>query len=223
MSKGWLNRWFADRLNREVLDMVQRHLRLTEDAVEELYNMVCIACETEPEKEELYRRVADLEKEADQIRRDMVDKLTERDIYPTEREDLMELVRAVDWIADWAREAGRILLLIPFEKSPEEMKISVRDMCKDNVACVKALAECIRTLPRNGLKAIDLSNRVEMLEEEIDELYSICRKNLADLDYPDYSTGSMILLNEFLDSIEMMADWCENTADIVRAVAVRIQ
>jgi hypothetical protein len=223
MSRGWLNRWFANRRNQKVLDMVQKHLRLTEDAVQELYNMVCIACETKPEKEKLYQRVADLEKEADQIRRDMVDELTERDIFPTEREDLMELVRAVDWIADWAREAGRILLLIPFDKSPEAMKISASDMCKTNVDCVKALAECIRALPDDGLKAIDLSNRVEMLEEEIDEIYSICRKHLAYLDYPDFTIGSLILLNEFLDSVEMMADWCENTADIVRAVAVRIQ
>ena len=28
-------------------------------------------------------------------------------------------------------------------------------------------------------------------------------------------------LNEFLDVFEMAADWCENTADIIRAVSVR--
>ena len=43
------------------------------------------------------------------------------------------------------------------------------------------------------------------------------------MEFPDFSTGALILLNEFLDSLETVADWCENTADIVRAIAVRIQ
>jgi uncharacterized protein Yka (UPF0111/DUF47 family) len=33
--------------------------------------------------------------------------------------------------------------------------------------------------------------------------------------------GALILMNEFFDAIETVADWSENTADIVRAIAVR--
>jgi predicted phosphate transport protein (TIGR00153 family) len=134
----------------------------------------------------------------------------------------MELVRAVDWIADWSREAGRILVIIPFESSPEEMKSSVIEMCKACVACVTNLARCIKVLPDNPKEAIELANEVEMLEEDIDDLYSITRRHLANLDFPDFSPGALILLNEFLDSIETVADWCENSADLVRAIAVRI-
>jgi uncharacterized protein Yka (UPF0111/DUF47 family) len=55
----------------------------------------------------------------------------------------------------------------------------------------------------------------------LDELYSIARYHLANLEYPGFSVGALILLNEFLDALETIADWCENTADIVRAIAVR--
>ena len=222
MSKGWLERWFGDRRNLTVINMVQEHLNITKNAVEELYNMVCDACEGEADKNDLYNRVADLEKRADQIRRDMVDELTKRDIFPIEREDLMELVRAVDWIADWARESGRILLLLPIETFPDGMKTCISNMCKTNVSCVTVLSNSIKTLSTDASQAIELSNEVEMLEEEIDEQYSACRKHLAYLNYPEYRVGILILLNEFLDSVEMIADWCENTADIVRAVAVRV-
>jgi predicted phosphate transport protein (TIGR00153 family) len=222
MSKRWIERWFGDRRNITVINMVQEHLTITKNAVEELYNMVCEACEGEADKRELYNKIADLEKRADQIRRDMVDELAKREIFPTEREDLMELVRAVDWIADWARESGRILLLLPFKTFPEEMKISTSNMCKTNVSCVTALTDSIEVLSSDVAKAIELSNYVEILEEEIDEQYGICRKHLADLDYPEYEVGTLILLNEFLDSVEKIADWCENTTDIVRAVGVRI-
>jgi len=50
----------------------------------------------------------------------------------------------------------------------------------------------------------------------------VARRDLANLEFPAFNTGSMILLSEFLSALETVADWCENTADIVRAVAVRM-
>ena len=223
MSRDWLERWFGNRRNTTILNMVQQHLELTKNAVEELYNMVNASFYGNSDKKKLYDKISILEKRADQIRRNMVNKLAERDVFPTEREDLMELVRAVDWIADWSREAGRILLILSVEKLPSELKTSIINMCKTNVSCVKALISSIKMLTKDSIKAIDHSNNVEMLEEQIDELYGTCRGLFIDLDYPDYPVGELILLNEFMDSVEMIADWCENTADVVRAVAVELQ
>jgi uncharacterized protein Yka (UPF0111/DUF47 family) len=101
--------------------------------------MVCSSCEGNADTSEYYTQISQLEMQADNLRRDRVTELSERDLFPTEREDLMELVRAVDWVADWSREAGRILTIILFENSPEEMKIAVQNMCKENNACVFVL------------------------------------------------------------------------------------
>ncbi len=131
-------------------------------------------------------------------------------------------MRAVDWVADWSKEAGRILVIIPFDKAPDEMKQAALNMCKANVDCVAVLGECVQSLhEKNPAKALNLADKVEILEEELDELYSIARYHLANLEYPGFSVGALILLNEFLDDVETIADWCENTADIVRAIAVR--
>jgi predicted phosphate transport protein (TIGR00153 family) len=222
MSRKWLERWFGDFRNEEVLQMVQEHLEMTQSAVEELYNMVCSACDDSSSKGALYKRISEFEMKADQLRRDMIIKLTERDVFPTERQDLMDLVRAVDWIADWAREAGRILVIIPFDATPDEMKTTAQDMCKACTKAVSILADCIQELSKDNIKAIELADEVEMLEEDIDDIYSIARGHLANLEFPEFSQGELILLNEFLDAIETVADWCENTVDIVRAIAVRI-
>lgn len=206
-----------------VLNMVEEHLELTKRAVEELYRMVEAASEGRlREREKLYREVSEMEMKADRLRREMVEELTRRDIYPSEREDLMELVRAVDWVADWAREAGRILSIIPFEKAPDEMRKAARDMCKADINGVSVLSKCVKALLREPHKALELANEVEMIEEDIDELYSIARRHLASLSFEDFTPGSLILLNMFLDALETIADWCENTADIVRAIAVRL-
>ena len=101
MSKRLL-RWFGDKRTDTILRMVREHLKLTQSAVQELFNMVCSACEDSSEKNSLYKKISEVEMRADQLRRDMVAELTKRDIFPAEREDLMELVRAVDWVADWA-------------------------------------------------------------------------------------------------------------------------
>jgi predicted phosphate transport protein (TIGR00153 family) len=217
--------WIAPKRGENVLEMVEAHLELTENAVSNLYKLVeAAASETGDVTKKLYDSLSELEMKADEMRREMVDELTKGEMFPEEREDLMELVRAVDWIADWSKEAGRILIIIPFQKAPEEMKKAAQDMCRANLDCVSILAKCIHELHSNNAKeALNLANQVEMLEEELDELYSIARKHLATMEFPDFSTGALILLNEFLDALETVADWCENTADIVRAIAVRIQ
>lgn len=206
-----------------VLGMVEDHLELTQNAAQALHKMVCSACDSEKEKEGFYDEISDMEMKADKLRRDMVIELTKRNIYPTEREDLMELVRAVDWVADWAREAGRILSIIPFERSPTEMKVAAQDMCQANIKCVSALADSIKSLRKDSAKSITLADEVERIEEDIDELYSVARRHLATLKFEEFTSGSLILLNMFLDALETVADWCENTADLIRVIAVRLQ
>ncbi len=222
MSKRIL-RWFGDFRNEIVLGMVREHLELTESAVNALFNMVGRACDTPEEKKALYDKIAEFEMRADQLRRDMIVKLTERDVFPNEREDLMELVRAVDWVADWAREAGRILIIIPFENAPDEAKQSARDMSKACTKAVSILSDCIEALSEDRLKAIGLADQVEMIEEDVDDLYSEARRHIATLEFQGFSDGALILLNEFFDALETVTDWCENTVDIVRAIAVRGQ
>ena len=216
-----IKRLFGDYRNEIVLDMVREHLQLTKSAVHSLYGMVSAASVNPSEKRRLYDEISDFEKRADELRREMIVKLTERDVFPTEREDLMELVRAVDWVADWSREAGRILAIIPFETSPEEVRQKALEMSKGIIRSVDILAECVNVLSDDGIKALALADQVELLEEDIDDLYSQARMSLATLEFPGYSRGALILLNEFFDALETVADWCENTVDIVRAIAVR--
>ena len=216
--------WIAPKRGEEVLKMVEDHLELTKNAVSSLYRLVESVSEERDDVKQLYDSVSGLEMEADDLRRKMVDELTKGEMFPEERGDLMELVRAVDWIADWSKEAGRILIIIPFQKAPEEMKKAAQNMCKANLDCVIVLEKCIHELhTQNPKEALNLANQVELLEEELDELYSIARGYLATMEFPEFSTGALILLNMFLDALETVADWCENTADIVRAVAIRIQ
>jgi predicted phosphate transport protein (TIGR00153 family) len=214
--------WFAPSRGEDVLGLAEKHLELTKNAVRELFSMVDAAAMCEREKcQAHYMSVSRMEMEADELRRNMVDALTKSEMFPEERDDLMELVRAVDWIADWSKEAGRILNAIQLDKAPPEMREAALNMAKADADCVAVLEECLKLAYKDPKEAVNLANKVELLEEDTDELYSQARRNLATLDFEGWTMGSMILLNEFLDALESIADWSENTADIVRAVSVR--
>lgn len=214
--------WFAPKRGEKVLQMVEDHLELTEKAVIALHKMVEVAAECDKEScKKAFLDLSEMEMSADDLRRKMVNELTEGEMFPEERDDLMELVRAADWIADWSKEAGRILNTIPFEKATDEIKTGALNMVKTNVDCVKVLRQSIDMLPKDTKKALSLADEVEMLEETIDDLYGELRYLFATQELPEFSTGALILLNEFFDAIETIADWSENTADIVRAIAVR--
>jgi hypothetical protein len=214
--------WFAPSRGEDILDMAEKHLDLTKNAVRELYSMVDAAANCDRKKCTFhYMSVSRMEMEADELRRQMVDALTKSEMFPEERDDLMELVRAVDWIADWSKEAGRILNVIQLDKAPPEMREAALNMVKADADCVEVLDECLKKISKDPKEAINLANKVELLEEDTDELYSQARRHLANLKFKGWTTGSLILLNEFLDALETIADWCENTADIVRAIAVR--
>ena len=219
---GRILRWFGDQRNDRILTMIRDHLTLTQKAVEDLYEMVVEVSHDPSRKKKFYDSISDKEMRADQLRRDMVTELSIRNVFPDERDDLMEIVRAVDWIADWSREAGRILNIIPFEKTPDDLKIIVQNMCRENVAAVKVLGQCIKELSGDPHKALELANQVELLEEDLDDLYGEARSHFVLIDDGVFTRGALILLNEFLDSIETVSDWCENTADIARAIAVRV-
>jgi predicted phosphate transport protein (TIGR00153 family) len=213
---------FGPKRGEKVLELVENHLELTQNAVLSLQKMVEASGEKgQEEGSNIFPDISRFEREADELRRTMVEELTKGEMYPEERDDLMELVRAVDWIADWSKEAGRILRTIPFEKAPDNIKEATYNMVKANVDCVRVLIKSIDALPKDPSEALSYADEVEMLEETIDDLYGETRYLFAKEKMLDFKTGELILMNEFFDAIETIADWCENTADIVRAIAVR--
>ena len=219
-----LFKWFAFRRERKILSMARRHIDLTTGTVEELVKQVeAASVGDEDRKQASFERLSKMEMEADSLRRSIAEELTKGVIPPEEREDLMHLIRRVDWVADWAREAGRILSILPFEKAPEEMRKAVLEMCKKDSECVLVLRKCINTLIEDVNKALELADRVERLEEEIDEAYAQVRQLFVSLRFPGFNVGELILFNMFVDAVEMVADWCENTADLVRVIAVRLR
>jgi len=215
--------WFGARRERQILESVNKHLGLTEDCVIELGRMIEAASKGELEKKKRsFERLSEMEKEADELRRVLAEHLTKGTLPPDIREDLMELVRTMDWVADWSKEAGRILDLLELETIPDEMKEAAKRMAEELKNCVLTLRKSINSLITDPKEALKLAYEVERIEEDIDDLYSDVRHRFLTLDFSGFKMPFLILLNMFFDALEMVSDWCENTSDLVRVIVVHM-
>jgi len=216
--------WFTKRREAIAIKMVQEHLALTAACVDEFRKSLNLAFSGSGEAAiESIKKLARLEMEADSVRRKIIDEVAKGELPASDREDLMHLVRAVDWVADWARESGRILtVMMPLPANFIENFSGVCSKMAEAVQnCTEALRKCIGNLGVDSRQALAECDEVERAEERVDELYENARLALAKARYQEGQVGCVVLFAQFLDAIEMVADWCENTADEVRVLSVR--
>ncbi|NIO38062.1 DUF47 family protein [Candidatus Bathyarchaeota archaeon] len=215
-----LIRWFEKRKEIKALETVQRHLALTIGIVEDLEKSIdALARNNEVEMERSVQRVASREKEADKLRRRIMDYISKGELPPIDRADLMDLVKKVDMVADWSRESTRILKAIPMTHLPALVKDGLMEMAQGVKSCAISLQKCINRMilkPEEALKAADA---VELEEEKVDDIHERVRLLLGKIDLP--SAGITVLVAQLLEALEMVGDSCEDAVDQVRVIAVR--
>jgi len=212
--------WFRKRREHEALKMMQNHLALVVTAVEDLERAVNAAAEgNSGEMVQSIRRIEEAEMEADDVRRKLMIELARSELPPESREDLMHLVKRIDMVADWSREASRILEIIPIDKVPSKMWEACKALCQGTVQCAASLRRCINRLIESPEEALKAADDVERLEERVDELYANARG--AFISETFNGTTVAILFRDLMDAVEMIADWCENSCDQARVIAVR--
>jgi len=217
-----LFKWFGKRRELKALEMIQRHLALTMNIVEDLERAIKAATEDrEGEMRLCISRVTNAEREADSLRREVMQELSCVELLPIDREDLMHLVKRVDMVADWSRESTRVLNAIPAGRMPYSLKKASLEMVAGVKECAFALRKCVNQLVEKPEEALKAADEVERLEERVDDLYENARILLGR--DTTMSVGVAILVGQLLDAIEMVADWCENTCDQVRVIVVRRQ
>lgn len=215
-----LIKWFEKRREAKVITMMQRHLATTISAVEDLERAVKASANNDEKKmKESIARVTSAEKEADKLRRDVMLELARGELPPVDREDLMHLMKRIDMVADWSRESTRILSVIPPKDIPDNLKRVTVEMMRGTKECATGLRKCVSRMTEKPEEALKAADEVERLEEEVDALYENARKQLAK--ETEMKVGVAIMLNQLLDAIETVADWCENVCDQVRVIIVR--
>ncbi|MDH5746070.1 MAG: DUF47 family protein [Candidatus Bathyarchaeota archaeon] len=213
-------KWFEKRKETKALTMIQRHLALTTGIVEDLEKAISAAVrKDEKEKWRCTERIASSEKEADGLRRKVMDEISKGELSPVDRADLMDLVKRVDMVADWSRESTRVLGAIPIEHVPGSIKDEFMEMVQSVKECAISLQKCVNKMMTRPEEALQAADFVEREEEKVDDIHEKARILLGKEDLP--MAGVAVLVNQLFEAMEMIADSCEDACDQVRVIMVR--
>jgi len=215
-----MENWFAKRRRSKVLDIAHRQMTLAIDTVKELEKSVNAALNGNKEEAKLsFQRLSLVEHEIDELRRTVFEELTRGSLPFKDREDIMHLVKRLDVMADHVKDSGRSVMVLLEAKVVREIWEQFVEIAKDLVACSTTLRKALDMLGTNPSEARELSKKVDEVESMVDEKYLKTKALL--LKHADkMDSATLMLLRDLLESMEHVADSCDDTADYIRILTV---
>ncbi|MGQ9596564.1 MAG: DUF47 domain-containing protein [Thermoproteota archaeon] len=224
MSSKDLREWLRDRRRLKSLELLVSHGDKVFQVVDELLNIARASMKAQTsEIDTIFKRQDQMERDADFLRRKMMDEIAKSELPSDMKKYFMELSREVDMIADYAHGGGRILTFLPLNDLDHEIKEKIEQMCIKTRECVLNLRDALTAMfSIEYNRAISLSDKVEEGEKEVDKLYTEARKLLLSDKCSNLDPRMVMFLSEFLEEIEDTSDRCEDSIDHFRILLIEI-
>ena len=156
------------------------------------------------------------EKEADEVRRILIDELNRTFVTPFDREDIFALSRSIDDVVDYADTTVTEMLILKVQPSPYMLRIA--SLLKD--ATYEILLG-VQRLPKHPNIAIDHAQRAKALENRVEAVY---REALADLfSGPEdlHHVVEMLKMREVYRHLSNAADRGDEAANSIADIVVK--
>lgn len=166
--------------------------------------------------EDLARQVSMIEKEADEVRRILIDELNQTFVTPFDREDIFALSLTVDDILDYANTTVEEMVLLDIEPTSyiERMVSLLTDAAREIYLGVQRLQDHPNVANDHAVRAKALENRVETVyREAIADLFKMPR----DVDHIVY----MLKLREVYRHLSNAADRGDAAANVIGDIVVK--
>lgn len=214
--------WFEKRRRTEALDMAQNQITKALETTTLLHKAMQYL--SKGKKKEATQCIEDLfktEEEVDNLRREIFKELSKGAALLAEyREDLMHLVKRLDTLADYVKDAARCVKMLGDSQIPQELLESTSHITSSLVECASALRGSIEKISANPTEALQDAKKVEQIEHEIDQDY-LDIKPLFIKYAEKINRGSMVIFDDLVEFIEQAADMCADTADYIVILASR--
>lgn len=157
-------------------------------------------------------RVQDLEKEADDLRRIVIDALNQSLVTPMDREDIFALSRAIDDMIDYAKTTVLEMMLfeVPSDDFLKKMAKAIHEAGEEIVCAVRSLKDHPRVCEEHIIRAKKTENLVE----------HIYREALVEL-FKSQSVVVILKTRELYRHLSNAADRGDEAADIIGDILVK--
>jgi hypothetical protein len=166
-----------------------------------------------PDSAHLARDILLCEQEGDRITHDILSRLNQTFVTPIDREDIIELAKALDDVIDLTEEVADYLVLYKIE-APMEQSQRLSQILRDATRQVAA------AMPR--MRAFDdishFTVEIHRLENDGDRT---SREAMASLFDGGIDPMVVIRWKDIFERLEEAIDACEHVADVLEAVVIK--
>ncbi len=219
-----LKLWFQSRNSQNIMEKAGTHIRKVLETLVEFergFN-IFVKEKDAPMALEIFRRVDDLEREADGIRREILMQISKSELSPQIREDLTHLVKRIDRIANMTNGASRRMMGIQLENIMYLGDIVFDKLLEsiDNaIQAVKVLTLIWKRFREADTEEIlTLCEKIQVLEHKCDILQSEVYEELINLEEPPFNHFVAIQISHLVDMIETISDKVEDVGDYIEVL-----
>jgi predicted phosphate transport protein (TIGR00153 family) len=157
-------------------------------------------------------RVREIEREADELRRILVEELHQTFVTPMDREDIYALSRAIDDIVDYANSTVDEMEI--YEVSPEE---HLREMADVLAKAAREISDAVKVLQTDPHIAMDHAVKAKSFENTMEKAYHAA---LAAL-FKKTDTVYMLKMREIYRHLSNAADRSDEAANIICSIVMK--
>jgi len=216
---GSLIEYFKKKTAENVLEKALNHARKVQECVRELNKGIQILLETKDVEQahEIFLNVDNLEHEADDFRREIMQDISKGELNPSVRADLSHLIKRMDDVANCATGVARRMDTSPnkfWEQSSQESINLIKEMMKTTVDCSTYLDLILTDLLGERKRVKEIAKQINNLEHKVDLLNIQLRRSLQQTEYNiNYFTSFTVGMT--MNIIEAISDACETVADYI--------
>ncbi len=191
---------------------VSFYQRLSDQAAKTLKGIEALVVFVENPAKENAKRVRDIEREADELRRVLVEDLHQTYITPMDREDIYALSRAIDDIVDYANSTVDEMEI--YEVASDE---HLREMVEILGKAAREIADAVKILETHPTIAMEHSVKAKFYENAMEKAYHTA---LADL-FKKTDTVYMLKMREIYRHLSNAADRSDEAANIICSIVMK--
>jgi len=218
--KSSLLEYFQSRNQENIINKIFSHMAKVVECVVELQKALNFLFE---EKNydlalKVFIRVNDLEHQADIIRREILNILSQVELKTQVHENLSHLIKRIDDVADAASATSRIIIYLNFEdlrKIDPDVQKKIIEIGVFSVDCVKKLYQMLEKMMKyDKYDAQADAAEINLIEHKCDEIHFSMNRILVNTG-PNYNINpfSAYEIMKMLTKLENITDAAENVAD----------
>lgn len=214
-------KWLGKQKEKKAVRLCQEHLKKIVETTEALKKAINSFSKNEEEFEKGLDDVLKREREADEVKDKIIDELSKGNFPPLRRESILRLVTTADDIADNSRAAARKMTFLNPENVNEDILKQLQRLTDYSYRASNLLSEAYKALLEDPSMVSKKAAEVEDIEEEADRFrYETLLPEIVKWADRAENPGTSHIIVEIEDNLEEVVDQAENSADILREIAV---